>query len=64
MQPMPIFIFSSTPFGETFGHLEVDMVPDKDVEKVAEMVAGQRSWLIGPKLFDPNLTRLAHLAIF
>ena len=36
-----------------------DMVADKEVDKVANMVAGHGCWLIGSKLFDPKLTRLA-----
>ena len=33
------------------------MVADKEVAKLADMVAGHGDWLIGLKLFDPNLTR-------
>ena len=32
-------------------HMELDMVADKEVDKVASMVAGHWCWLIGPKLF-------------
>ena len=44
--------------------MELDMVADKEVDKLADMVAGHGCWLIGPKLFGPNLdTRLAcHLS--
>ena len=30
---------------------ELDMVANKEVDKLADMVAGYRCWLIGPKLF-------------
>ena len=30
------------------------MVVDKEVDKVADMVAGHGCWLIGPKLFRPK----------
>ena len=32
-----------------------DMVADNEVDKVADMVAGHGCWLIGPKLFRPEL---------
>ena len=60
--------------------MKVDMVADVVVDEVANMLANMevdictrwptwwptsRGWLIGPKLFDPNLyTRLAHLLSF
>ena len=34
--------------------MELDMVADKDVDKVADMVAGHGCWSIGPKLFRPE----------
>ena len=34
--------------------MELDMVADKEVDKVADMVAGHGCWLIGPKLFRPE----------
>ena len=34
--------------------MELDMVADKDVDKVAGMVAGHGCWLILPKLFRPK----------
>ena len=34
--------------------MELDMVTDKEVDKVANMVAGYGNWLIGPKLFRPE----------
>ena len=34
--------------------MELDMVADKDVDKVADMVASHGCWLIGPKLFWPE----------
>ena len=37
--------------------MEFDMVANKEVAKLADMVAGHEGWLIGPKLFDQNLTR-------
>ena len=37
--------------------MEFDMVADKEVAKLADMVAGHEGWLIGPKLFNHNLTR-------
>ena len=41
--------------------MELDMVADKEVDKVADMVAGHGCWLIRPKPFRPKLTRLAYL---
>ena len=35
----------------------LDKVANKEVAKLADMVAGHEGWLIGPKLFDQNLTR-------
>ena len=29
--------------------MDLDMVADKEVDKVADMVSGHRCWLIGPK---------------
>ena len=34
--------------------MELYMVTDKEVDKVADMVAGHMCWLIGPKLFWPE----------
>ena len=34
--------------------MELDMVADKEVDKVAGMVAGHGCWLIGPELFRPK----------
>ena len=31
--------------------MKLDMVADKEVDKVADIVAGRGCWLIGPKLF-------------
>ena len=31
-----------------------DMEADKEVAKLADMVAGHGGWLIGPKLFRPE----------
>ena len=31
-----------------------DIVGDKEVDKVADMVGGHGCWLIGPKLFRPE----------
>ena len=38
--------------------MELYMVADKEVDKVANMLAGHGCWLIGPKLFrpEPHLT--------
>ena len=38
--------------------MELDMVANKEVKKVADVVAGHGCWLIGPKLFrpEPHLT--------
>ena len=52
--------------------IEVDMVAeiniDIDIKINMEILFGERvghgDWLIGPKLFDPKLTRLAHLLSF
>ena len=35
--------------------MELDMVADKEVDKVTDMVAGHGCWLIGPKLFRPEV---------
>ena len=50
---------------------EADMVDDNkkiDIDINMEIQFGERvshgGWLIGPKLFDPKLTRLAHLLSF
>ena len=32
--------------------IDLDMVADKEVDKLAEMMAGHGCWLIGPKLFQ------------
>ena len=34
--------------------MELDMVADKEVDKLADMVAGHGCCLIGPKLFRPE----------
>ena len=34
--------------------MEFDMVADKEVAKLADMVAGHGDWLIGLKLFRPE----------
>ena len=34
--------------------MDLDMVADKEVDKLADMVAGHGCWLIGPKLFRPK----------
>ena len=41
--------------------MELDMVANKEVKKVADVVAGHGCWLIRPKLFRPKLTRPACL---
>ena len=39
---------------KTLAHMEFDIVADKEVDKMADMVAGYGCWLIGPKLFRPE----------
>ena len=34
--------------------MDLDMVADKEVDKLADMVAGHECWLIGTKLFRPK----------
>ena len=34
--------------------MDLDMVADKEVDKLADMVVGHGCWLIGPKLFWPE----------
>ena len=34
--------------------MDLDMVADKEVDKLADMVAGHGRWLIGPKFFRPK----------
>ena len=34
--------------------MDLDMLADKEVDKVADMVSGHGWWLIGPKLFRPE----------
>ena len=51
-------------------NIEVDTVADINIDIKINMEirfgerVGHGGWLIGPKLFDPKLTRLAHLLSF
>ena len=55
---------------DTVADMEVDMVADININININMEiqfgkrVGHGGWLIGPKLFDPKLTRLAHLLSF
>ena len=39
------------PIKKILADMEFDMVADKEVAKLTDMVAGHGGWLIGPKLF-------------
>ena len=48
---MPRPTWEPTIFFLFLADMELDMVADKEVDKLADMVAGHWCWLIGPKLF-------------
>ena len=47
-----IFFFLSWLKKKILADMDLDMVADKEVDKLADMMAGHGCWLIGPKLFQ------------
>ena len=49
-----LFFFLADMFLQMVNGMVANMVGDKEVDKVADMVGGHGCWLIGPKLFRPE----------